>query len=168
MKNLFLLFILLTIALNSQAQNSVKFRIKNAGLTVPGYFSVFKPMVSWDKSNPSKSIFVGEVQVSSVNTNNKARDKHLKTADFFDVEKFPIMKFESTSVSAISASKIKITGKLTIKDVTKTVSFDTDISEMNGKTVFKSSLLINRLDYKVGASSWTLSNDLYIDLNIEK
>jgi polyisoprenoid-binding protein YceI len=168
MKNFLFLLLFTAVSLAASAQNSVKFRIKNAGLTVPGYFSVFKPMVSWDKSNPSKSIFVGEVQVSSVNTNNKARDKHLKTADFFDVEKFPIMKFESTSVSAISASKIKITGKLTIKDVTKTVSFDTDISEMNGKTVFKSSLLINRLDYKVGASSWTLSNDLYIDLNIEK
>jgi polyisoprenoid-binding protein YceI len=92
----------------------------------------------------------------------------LKASDFFDVAKYPSMKFESTSVTSVSSDRIKITGKLTIKDVTKTVTFDTKVSKSGSKTIFESTLLINRLDYNVGTSSWTLANDLYIDLHIEK
>jgi polyisoprenoid-binding protein YceI len=150
------------------AQNSIKFRIKNAGFTVPGYFSSFKPLVSWDKDNASKCKFIGTVVVSSINTANTARDNHLKKEDFFDVAKYPNMKFESTSVTLVSANLAKITGKLTIKDVTKTVTFDTKVTYSGSKVSFDTSLLINRLDYNVGTSSWTLANDLYIDLHIEK
>jgi polyisoprenoid-binding protein YceI len=78
------------------------------------------------------------------------------------------MKFESSSVTMVSANLAKITGKLTIKDVTKTVTFETRVTYSGSKIAFDSSLLINRLDYNVGTSSWTLANDLYIDLHIEK
>jgi polyisoprenoid-binding protein YceI len=168
MKKVLLFFCLLALGFTSNAQNAVKFRIKNAGFTVPGYFSSFKPYVSWDKSNPSAAKFSGTVDVNTVNTSNSARDKHLKASDFFDVAKYPSMKFESTSVTSVSSDRIKITGKLTIKDVTKTVTFDTKVSKSGSKTIFESTLLINRLDYNVGTSSWTLANDLYIDLHIEK
>jgi polyisoprenoid-binding protein YceI len=150
------------------AQNSVKFRIKNAGFTVPGYFSSFKAYVTWDKSNPTAAKFSGTVDVNTVNTANSARDKHLKSADFFDVVSYPSMKFESTSVTSVSSDRIKITGKLTMKNVSKTVTFDTKVSTSGSKTFFDTSLLINRLDYNIGTSSWTLANDLYIDLHIEK
>ena len=167
MKKIILLLLLLCCNF-IYAQNSVKFRIKNAGFTVPGYFSSFKAYVTWDKSNPSAAKFSGTVDVNTVNTANSARDKHLKSADFFDVATYQSMKFESTSVSSVSSDRIKITGKLTIKNVTKTVTFDTKVSSSGSKTMFDSSLLINRLDYNVGTSSWTLANDLYIDLHIEK
>jgi polyisoprenoid-binding protein YceI len=156
------------LSLSLSAQNSVKFRIKNAGFTVPGYFSSFQPYVTWNKSNPSTAKFSGTVDVNTINTANSARDKHLKSADFFDVATYQNMKFESTSVTSVSAERIKITGKLTIKNVTKTVTFDTKVSTSGSKTIFDTSLLINRLDYNVGTSSWTLANDLYIDLHIEK
>ena len=168
MQKFIILNILLALALTVSAQNSVKFRIKNAGFTVPGYFSSFKPYVTWDKENPSNSKFIGIVDVSSINTNNNARDKHLRNQDFFDVAKYPEMKFESTSVTKVSPSKIRIDGKLTIKNITKTVTFNADVIENTNKTIFKTTLKINRLDYKVGESSWTLANDLFIDLNIEK
>lgn len=168
-KTIFLsLFAMLLFSVAVQAQNSIKFRIKNAGMTVPGYFGSFKPAVSYDKANPANSKFICTVDVSSINTNNSGRDKHLKNKDFFDVEKYPTMKFESTSVSAVSASKINVTGNLTIKNVTKKVTFETTVSEQGGKTIFKSTLLINRINYSVGTQSWTLADDLYIDLNIEK
>jgi polyisoprenoid-binding protein YceI len=168
MKKIIFLLILLASSNFIIAQNSVKFRIKNAGFTVPGYFSSFKPYVIWDKSNPSAAKFSGTVDVNTINTANTARDKHLKSADFFDVATYQSMKFESTSVTSVSAERIKITGKLTIKNVTKTVTFDTKVSTSGSKTMFDTSLLINRLDYNIGTSSWTLANDLYIDLHIEK
>jgi polyisoprenoid-binding protein YceI len=71
-------------------------------------------------------------------------------------------------VTSVSSDRIKITGKLTMKNVSKTVTFDTKVSTSGSKTFFDSSLLINRLDYNIGTSSWTLANDLYIDLHIEK
>lgn len=168
MKNLLLFLCLIALSFNSIAQNSIKFRIKNAGMTTNGYFGSFKPLVNWDKDNPSKCKFIGTVNVSSINTASAARDKHLKNADFFDVAKYPNMKFESTSVTMVSANLAKITGKLTIKDVTKTVTFETRVTYSGSKVSFDTSLLINRLDYNVGTSSWTLANDLYIDLHIEK
>ncbi len=168
MKSLLLFLITVSFCVTSNAQNSVKFRIKNAGFTVPGYFSSFKAYVTWDKSNPAAAKFSGTVDVNTVNTANNARDKHLKSADFFDVASYPSMKFESTSVTSVSSDRIKITGKLTMKNVSKTVTFDTKVSSSGSKTFFDSSLLINRIDYNIGTSSWTLANDLYIDLHIEK
>jgi polyisoprenoid-binding protein YceI len=168
MKNTLSLIFLALICNFAIAQNSIKFRIKNAGMTTNGYFGSFKPLVNWDKDNPSKCKFIGTVDVSSINTASAARDKHLKNADFFDVAKYPNMKFESSSVTMVSANLAKITGKLTIKDVTKTVTFETRVTYSGSKIAFDSSLLINRLDYNVGTSSWTLANDLYIDLHIEK
>ena len=78
------------------------------------------------------------------------------------------MTFKSTGVSPVSSSKIKVVGDLTIKNVTKKVVFDVNVSESGGKTVFTTSLTINRLDYGVGTSSWTLANELTMDLRFEK
>ena len=153
LKKVLLFFCLLALGFTSNAQNAVKFRIKNAGFTVPGYFSSFKPYVSWDKSNPSAAKFSGTVDVNTVNTSNSARDKHLKASDFFDVAKYPSMKFESTSVTSVSSDRIKITGKLTIKDVTKKVKFDVTYNGQAkspwGQTAagFKATSSINRFDY---------------------
>ena len=164
----FLVLATLIFSVSLQAQSTIKFKIKNAGFTTYGSFSDFSTEVQYDKSNPSKSKFTGIVKVKSVNTENSSRDAHLKKADFFDVDKYPSMKFESTEVTSVSSSKLNIKGNLTIKNVTKKVTFVTDISSKGGKTTFTSSLLINRLDYGVGESSWVLANDLNIDLYIEK
>jgi polyisoprenoid-binding protein YceI len=170
MKQIPLLVLIMALFMNvsAQAQSTIKFRIKNAGFTTYGSFSDFSTEVQYDKNNPAKSKFTGTVKVKSVNTENSSRDAHLRKADFFDVDKYPTMKFESTEVSAVSTSKLNVKGNLTIKGVTKKVTFVTDIGSKSGKTSFTTSLYINRLDYGVGTSSWTLANDLYIDLYIEK
>jgi len=63
-------------------------------------------------------------EVNSVSTDNENRDKHLKSDDFFNAEKFPQMKFISTSFQPLGDNKYKLTGNLTIRDVTKPVTFD--------------------------------------------
>src|SRR5690554_1092280 len=79
------------------------------------------------------------VDVASVNTGVKMRDDHLRSADFFEVEKFPSMSFESTSIEKVSDNKYKLNGKLQIKDVTKDVTFDVDyggsVKGQNGSEV---------------------------------
>ena len=166
--NSLLIIFLLIQGFTSEAQSTIKFRIKNAGFTVNGYFSGFNLDVKYDKNQISNSKFNGTVKVESINTGNSSRDNHLKKSDFFDVAKYPIMKFESTSISSAGSGKITITGNLTIKNISKKVSFETTVGSKSGKTTFSSSLLINRLDFGVGESSWTLANELYIDLYVEK
>lgn len=166
--NYLLLAILSFASIQANAQSSVKFRISNAGFTVPGSFSDFKTDVNYDRSSPSKSRFNGTVMVTSVNTKNKKRDKHLRNEDFFHVSKWPRMTFRSTSVKPNGSSKLRVTGKLTIKDVTKTVTFDVKVSKRGSKDVFDTTLKINRRHYNVGGWYMTLANELYIDLHIEK
>ena len=64
------------------------------------------------------------VDVASIDTDNERRDNHLKGDDFFNAEKFPAMKFESTSMKSLGNNKYTLAGNLTIRDVTKPVSFD--------------------------------------------
>ena len=167
LNSLFLLVILFQ-GQPSEAQSTIKFRIKNAGFTVSGFFSGFNLDVKYDKNQIANSKFNGTVKVESINSGNSSRDNHLKKSDFFDVAKYPTMKFESTSISTAGSGKITVTGNLTIKNITKKVSFETTVGSKSGKTTFSSSLLINRIDFGVGESSWTLANELYIDLYVEK
>ncbi len=167
MKNILFLFCFL-ISLQITAQSTVKFRIKNAGFTVNGSFSSFTNQISFDPQNLSQSKLSGVVKVESVNTANSMRDNHLRNADYFDVKKFPTMKFESASIQLISTNKFKVNGNLTIKDVTKKVSFEMNYQLKNGKQNFDASWKINRLDYHVGESSWVTDDELSIDIHIEK
>ena len=114
---LFVCSILPSIQLQAQ-DKSVSFAIKNAGFTVNGFFETFKSQIVYDAANPSASIFSGEIDVKSINTDNTMRDNHLRKEDYFDVAKFPKIKFSSTSVTQLSEGKLKVTGNLTIKDVT--------------------------------------------------
>lgn len=166
--NSFILLLILFQVQTIEAQSTIKFRIKNAGFTVSGFFSGFNLDVKYDKNQISNSKFNGTVKVETINTGNSSRDNHLKKSDFFDVDKYPSMKFESTSISSAGSGKITVSGNLTIKNITKKVSFETTVGSKSGKTTFSSSLLINRIDFSVGESSWTLANELYIDLYVEK
>ncbi len=90
--------------------------------TVDGKFKSYTGTVDIaDKFADSK--FEANVDINSIDTSSEKRDEHLKGEDFFDVEKFPAMTFKSTSVSG-KAESFKLTGDLTIKGVTKKVTFD--------------------------------------------
>jgi len=168
MKQLWLSLSLLFMLSSLTAQSSITFKIKNAGFTVPGSFSAFKTEIKYDKKVPRQSYFNGSVKVKSIDTDNKARDKHLRNEDFFEVDTYPEMSFQSTAVSEVSANRLKIAGNLKIKNVSKKVVFDVKVSEKNGKTVFDTELEINRRDFEVGGSSWTLANKLTLFLHIEQ
>ena len=93
------------------------------------------------------------VDVNSVNTENVMRDNHLKSDDFFNVEKYPTMTFKSTSVKKTSDKKYILEGLLTIRDITKKVNFDVTYGGTvndpwgNTKAGFKATAEINRKDY---------------------
>jgi polyisoprenoid-binding protein YceI len=91
---------------------------------VRGSFEEFEGTAHLDAANPAASSAKVTVKVASIVSGNAQRDGHLRTNDFFDAPAFPEITFVSTGVQALSSEKYRLTGDLTIKDVTKPVSID--------------------------------------------
>jgi polyisoprenoid-binding protein YceI len=93
---------------------------------VKGSFPKVAGVLTLDEADPAKSSITATIEVASVETRDAQRDAHLKSADFFDAEKFPAMTFKSTKVTATGTGAGTVEGELTIRDVTKTVVFDVE------------------------------------------
>lgn len=92
---------------------------------VHGGFERFSGSLNYDKGNPEKSTVEATLEAGSINTKEPQRDAHLKSADFFDVEKFPVLTFRSTSIVA-NQGRLKLEGDLTIRDITRKVVLDVE------------------------------------------
>jgi len=150
----------------SQEESYVKFTIRNLGLNVEGVFESFTTTLDYDKNQPANSRFSAKIQVNSINTGINKRDNHLKQEEYFHVEKYPTISFQSTSVSSPGANRLLVRGNLTIKGKSLPVALEVDVSEAGGKTRFSISSQLDRRDFGVGGSSWVMSDDVYLDLYI--
>lgn len=158
------------------AHASVNFKVKHSGITfVQGRFDSFDgTLVGRPEQLESAKVYFN-VNVESVNTSISMRDDHLRSADFFEVEKYPTMSFESTSVEKVDAENYKLHGKLQIKDVTKDVTFDViyggSVKGEDGTEVvgFIAKNKINRLDYNVSydPEGLGIGKDIHIVLYLE-
>src|SRR5947199_2813915 len=81
------------------AHTSVEFRVRHLFTTVTGRFESFDGKIVFDEKEPAKTRVEGSIDAATINTNVKKRDDHLRSADFFDVAKFPKITFQSASVS---------------------------------------------------------------------
>jgi len=151
----------------TQEESSIKFTIRNMGLTVEGQFDSFTTTVDYNKDQPANSSFSATIQVNSINTGINKRDDHLRQEEYFHVEKYPTITFRSTSVSASNGDNMTVTGDLTIKGKTLPVELTVTITEAGGKTQFSISGELDRRDFGVGGSSWVMSDDVYLDLYVE-
>jgi polyisoprenoid-binding protein YceI len=109
--------------LHSSAQFSVKHMMIS---TVRGHFGGVKGTVLYDPQNPATASLEATIDCSTVNTGEPKRDSDLKSAEFFDVKRYPVMKFKSTSVEVAGQGKLKLTGNLTINAITHPVVLDVD------------------------------------------
>jgi polyisoprenoid-binding protein YceI len=100
--------------------SSVHFSIRHMMISnVRGGFSGVKGTITYDPDDLTQSGIRAEIDVKSINTLDEKRDAHLKTADFFDVERFPSINFVSTQIEKLSDAEYNVTGDLTIHGVTK-------------------------------------------------
>jgi polyisoprenoid-binding protein YceI len=123
------------------AHSAAHFSVRHMMVTtVRGTFGKMTGTVQFDPKDWSKTVVDATIDVTTVNTNEPKRDAHLKSPDFFDVEKFPTMTFKSKSVSAVAPGKLKMTGDLTIHGTTRTVTWDVEgpSPELNTGRGFKS------------------------------
>lgn len=134
---------------------TVAFRVRHLFTSVEGRFDKFEGKISFDAADPSQSVVEGTIDAATVNTNVVERDKHLRSADFFDVEKHPKITFKTTKVLEVGAGKTsgKMAGKLGIRGVEREVVLDVAFlgqgkdSYGNLKAGFSATTRINRRDF---------------------
>jgi len=109
-----------------KSHTSVGFITKHFMTRVRGHFDVHTVEFKFDEKNPEKSMARFVAKAASVNTENPDRDKMLRSDNFFDIEKFPEISFQSTRVIPLGDNKYRLEGDLTIKGIKKTVSLEVE------------------------------------------
>jgi polyisoprenoid-binding protein YceI len=137
-----------------QSHTTVGFSVDHLFTSVQGRFDRFDGTIVFDPEKPESAVIRATVEAASINTNNTKRDKHLRSDDFFDVEKHSTLSFESIGgVTEMKENRGKLAGNLTIHGVTKPVVFDVTFRGQgkdpwgNVRAGFAASLKINRKDY---------------------
>jgi polyisoprenoid-binding protein YceI len=155
-----------------KGHSNVKFSVTHMVVSeMEGTFKVFDGTMEHTKPDFSDAKVNFSIDVASVNTDNERRDGHLKSDDFFNVEKFPKMTFVSTSVKPLGGNKYQMAGNLTIRDVTKPVVFDVTHggvlnTSRGAKAGFKATTKINRFDYNLKWDRATETGGLVVDKEV--
>ena len=163
-----------------KAHSTIGFSVRHMVISkTTGGFEDYSGNVFFSGENFDKGNVEITIQIASINTENQKRDDHLRSADFFNAEKFPTMTFMSKKVISEGDDKFKIIGDLTIKDVTKEVVLDVEFHGVvtdpwgNTKAGFTAGTTINRQDFNVAwdnklkDGSLIVGNDIDINLEIE-
>ena len=158
------------------AHSSVGFEIRHMGVSnVRGSIVGLKGTVTLNDKDITKSSVEATVDTTTVTTNVEARDKHLKSPDFFDVEKYPQITFKSTSLTN-NGGKLQLTGDLTLTGTTKSVTLDLDgpappQTGKDGKTRsgFSAAGTLKRTDYNFGPKfgSAMVGDDVKFTIDVE-
>ncbi len=143
---------------NDPPHSQLFFTVTHLGINdVSGTFDDFTVNVESTKPDFSDAVFTLNAKTNSINTRVEARNNHLKSADFFDVEKYPELTFKSTSIKPAGKNKYKLSGNLTIHGVTKPVTVDLlyrgqTTNPMSSKltTSFQINGTIKRSDFGIG------------------
>ncbi|MEA5052525.1 MAG: YceI family protein [Propionicimonas sp.] len=136
------------------AHSQVGFIARHAVVTkVRGQFNDVTGTATIDGANPSASSLSVEIKTASIDTRSDGRDEHLRSADFFDVEKYPTITFVATGFAITDPETVEVTGDLTIKGVTKPVTVPFTYLGENGdpwggqRIGFEGSVMVNRKDW---------------------
>jgi polyisoprenoid-binding protein YceI len=137
-----------------KAHSDIFFTVRHMVITkVRGRFLKWEGTLALDEADWSKSHVEVSIDAASISTTEEKRDGHLRSADFLDAEKFPKLTFKSNKVEKASGDKLKVTGDLTIKDVTKSVTLDVEVMGKakdpwgNNKIAFSGKVAIQREDF---------------------
>ena len=163
------------------AHSYVGFKVRHMMVSwVRGQFADIKGTVKFDPADPSKTNVEVEIDATSINTANERRDKHLRSADFFDVEKHPSIRFVSKRVEGSAPSGLKLIGDLTMHGVTKEIALNVEgpapaVADGRGgeKSGVSASAKINRSDFgltwnrALEAGGVTVSDEVTLEIEAE-
>lgn len=150
------------------AHTEINFSVRHFFTPVTGSFSDFEVDLDFDPEYPEGSSVSVKIAVASVDTGNEKRDNHLRSADWFEVEKYAYMTFESSSVERVADNQFLAKGTLAIKDVKRQVEVPITLlgvkeipegmRDMLGGVArvasFQATTELDRRDFGVGVGSW--------------
>ncbi len=147
----------------------------NMASDVEGSFKIFDATITTISNDFEGSTINFTADAAGITTDNELRDKHIKSADFLDAEKFPKLTFKSSSVTKRTASTYKIVGNMTLHGITKRIVLDALVrippaaTGVNGVAGFKISGVIKRSDFAIGKgfANVVLGDDVVINANGE-
>ncbi len=162
------------------AHTEVDFTVRHMMISnVRGQFQKVNGTVEFDEAHPANTKVNVQIEAASINTKEEKRDAHLRSADFFDAEKYPNLTFVSKRVEVKDASHARLIGDLTIRDVTKEVALD---AEYNGSAKspwgtlsagFSAKTSIKRKDWNLNwnvaleTGGWLVGDEIHISIELE-
>lgn len=161
-----------------QNHSDVSFRIRHFVTKVRGNFNTFAGTITMDTAKPENSAVDFTVDAASIDTRNENRDKHLRSPDFFEVDKNPTITFKSTRIKSLGGDRYEVTGPFTLRGVTKEITVPVSFlgiakdSKGNANAGFESTFTINRKDYGVNWNApmdqgFMLSDEVDITISVE-
>jgi polyisoprenoid-binding protein YceI len=155
--------------------SSAQFSVRHLGVsTVRGAFTKVSGTVQYNPANPTKGSIQTTIDAASLDTRVDMRDKDLRSANYFDVEKYPTITFQSKKIETAGAGKLKVAGDLTIHGVTKEVVLDVDGPSAPMKDPWgnlrmgaSATTKINRMDFGVSGGKGAVGDEITITLDVE-
>lgn len=159
--------------------SDASFRIRHFASKVRGRFADFEGTIQADPAKPETSSVSFTIKTASIDTSQPDRDKHLKSADFFDVEKYPEITFKSSKVKPTGKDTYDVTGTLTMhgvsKEVTLPVTYLGTVKDPRGneRASFEIDTKLNRKDFgmtwnrALDAGGFMLSDDVDVEIALE-
>jgi polyisoprenoid-binding protein YceI len=161
--------------------SGAEFKVKHMMISnVKGQFTAVTGVATLDETDVTKSRIEATIDAASINTRDVQRDAHLKSADFFDVEKFPTLTFKSKRVARAGAEELAVTGDLTIHGVTREVTFDVEGPTLpakdpwgNTRVGISATTKISRKDYGLTwnagleTGGFLVGDDVTVTLDVE-
>jgi polyisoprenoid-binding protein YceI len=152
--------------------SGVSFTIRHFVSEVEGRFKDYAGTIKYDAQHPADSSVQFTVQAASIDTGNDSRDKDLRSDNYFSVEKFPTLSFVSSKVTPKGGNTLDVTGNLTIKGVTKTITIPATFlgemkTQMGQRAGFHSAFTIKRTDYGVTGGAPIVGDDVNITIRVE-
>jgi len=152
------------------AHSAAHFSVRHLMISnVRGEFTKVTGSAQINAADPAKSTVEVTIEAASLNTREPQRDEHLRSADFFDVANYPTLTFRSKRIEALGAENFKLTGDLTIRGVTKEVTFDVEGPTASVKDPWgniragiAASAKINRKDFNVAFNALTETGGLVV------
>ncbi|HEY0681130.1 MAG TPA: YceI family protein [Steroidobacter sp.] len=147
-------------------ESKLTFVGEQAGAQFEGGFDKFTADIRFDPADLAASRFDVKIDTASVNTQDGERDDTIKSADLFDVKRFPTAHYVADKFTSKGGNKYSATGKLTLRNVTKDVPIEFTFENKDGGAWLKGAAKIKRLDFGVGQGEWkdtsTVGNDVQV------
>ncbi|MFL6198255.1 MAG: YceI family protein [Thermoanaerobaculia bacterium] len=162
-----------------KSHSEVSFQVRHLVTQVRGNFNDYQGTINLDPANLEKSSVDFRIKAASIDTNNADRDKHLRSEEFFFVEKYPEITFQSKSIKKAAKDTYDVTGTLTMRGVAKEVTLPvTWLGAVkdpwgNEKAGFSTGLTLNRKDYGINWNAAldnggvVLGDDVKVEINLE-